>query len=141
VKKSLQMAIACLSLFLVVRGVATDNSWMGRVSENDRKKVNPDSGQSQAIAAGERMFADHCAQCHGSDALGHGKRPSLRTSEVQNASDGELFWILRNGYLRRGMPSWSSLPEQTRWQIIAYVKSLGVSAENHSDDRVQADKQ
>ncbi len=87
------------------------------------------------------MFADHCAQCHGPDALGNGKRPSLRTSEVQNASDGELFWILRNGYLRRGMPSWSSLPEQTRWQIIAYVKSLGVSDENHSDDQVQAAKQ
>ena len=87
------------------------------------------------------MFADHCAPCHGADALGQGKRPSLRTAEVQNAADGEIFWILRNGYVRRGMPSWSSLPEQTRWQIIAYVKSLGVSAENHSDDQVQADKQ
>lgn len=87
------------------------------------------------------MFADHCAQCHGPDALGQGKRPSLRTPEVQGASDGEIFWILRNGYLRRGMPSWSSLPEQTRWQIIAYVKSLGVSPENHSDDKARADKQ
>jgi len=130
-----------LLLFLVVRGTATDNSWMNHVSENDKKKVNPYSGQPQAIAAGGRMFADHCAQCHGPDALGQGKRPSLRTAEVQNASDGEIFWILRNGYLRRGMPSWSSLPEQTRWQIITYVKSLGVSAENHSDDRLQADKQ
>jgi len=140
-KRRLQTAVACLLLFLVVRGTATDNSWMNHVSENDKKKVNPYSGQPQAIAAGGRMFADHCAQCHGPDALGQGKRPSLRTAEVQNASDGEIFWILRNGYLRRGMPSWSSLPEQTRWQIITYVKSLGVSAENHSDDRLQADKQ
>ncbi|MFZ0707719.1 MAG: c-type cytochrome [Candidatus Korobacteraceae bacterium] len=140
-KRGLQIAVVCLSVFLVGRSVATDNSWMNRVSENDRNKVNPYSGQPQAIAAGGRMFADHCAQCHGPDALGHGKRPSLRTSEVQSASDGEIFWILRNGYLRRGMPSWSSLPEQTRWQIISYVKSLGVSAENHSDDQVQADKQ
>ena len=140
-KRRLQTAVGCLLLFLVVRGTATDNSWMNHVSENDKKKVNPYSGQPQAIAAGGRMFADHCAQCHGPDALGQGKRPSLRTAEVQNASDGEIFWILRNGYLRRGMPSWSSLPEQTRWQIITYVKSLGVSAENHSDDRLQADKQ
>ncbi len=140
-KRGLQIALACLSLFLVGRSLATDNSWVNRVSESDRKKVNPYSGQPQAIAAGGRMFADHCAQCHGPDALGHGKRPSLRTSEVQGASDGEIFWILRNGYLRRGMPSWSSLPEQTRWQIISYLKSLGVSAENHSDDQVRADKQ
>jgi hypothetical protein len=49
----------------------------------------------------------------------------LRTDEVQNAADGEIFWLLRNGSLRRGMPSWSALPEPSRWQIIAYVKSLG----------------
>jgi mono/diheme cytochrome c family protein len=140
-KRGLQIAVVCMTLFLVMRVAATDNSWMNRISQSDRKKVNPYSGQPQAIAAGGRMFADHCAQCHGPDALGHGKRPSLRTSEVQNASDGEIFWILRNGYLRRGMPSWSSLPEQTRWQIITYVKSLGVSAENHSDDQARADKQ
>lgn len=140
-KRHLQAIAVLLTLLVVVRGMATDNSWMKRVSESDRQKVNPYSGQSQAIAAGSRLFADHCAPCHGTDALGHGKRPSLRTSEVQNASDGEIFWILRNGYLRRGMPSWSSLPEQTRWQIIAYVKSLGVSTEKHSDDQVRADKQ
>jgi len=139
-KRLLPTAMVCLSFLFILRGAATDNSWMNRVSENERKKVNPYSGQPQAIAAGGRMFADHCAQCHGADALGQGKRPSLRTAEVQNASDGEIFWILRNGYLRKGMPSWSSLPEPTRWQIITYVKSLGVSAENHSDDRAQADK-
>jgi hypothetical protein len=44
---------------------------------------------------------------------------------VQQAADGQLFWFLRNGNLRRGMPSWSSLPEPSRWQIIAYLKSLG----------------
>ena len=68
---------------------------------------------------------DHCAKCHGEDALGRGKKPSLRTKEVQKAADGELFSLLRNGYLKKGMPSWSSLPEPSRWQIIAYVKSLG----------------
>ena len=139
-KRLLPTAMVCLSFLFILRGAATDNSWMNHISENDKKKVNPYSGQPQAIAAGGRMFADHCAQCHGADALGQGKRPSLRTAEVQNASDGEIFWILRNGYLRKGMPSWSSLPEPTRWQIITYVKSLGVSAENHSDDRAQADK-
>ena len=140
-KSRLEPAIILMALSLVVFSTATDNSWINRVSERDRQKVNPFSGQAMAIAAGGKVFADHCAPCHGADALGQGKRPSLRTPEVQNASDGEIFWILRNGYMRRGMPSWSALPEQTRWQIIAYVKSLGVSAENHSDDRVQAEKQ
>ena len=81
--------------------------------------------QSDAIAGGSRLFADHCSKCHGEDALGRGKRPSLRTEEVQQASDGELFSLLKNGYLKKGMPSWSALPEASRWQLIAYVKSLG----------------
>ena len=42
--------------------------------------------------------------------VGRGRRPSLRTPEVRSATDGELFWLLRNGSLAHGMPSWSRLP-------------------------------
>jgi mono/diheme cytochrome c family protein len=104
---------------------AVDNSWMEKVPEADRSRSNPFAGQADAVSAGSKLFADHCAKCHGPDALGRGKRPSLRTRVVQQAADGQIFWFLRNGNLRRGMPSWSSLPEPSRWQIIAYLKSLG----------------
>jgi len=107
---------------------AVDNSWIEKVPEADRTRTNPFAGQSEAVAAGSRLFADHCAKCHGADALGRGKRPSLRSKEVQQAADGQIFWFLRNGNLARGMPSWSSLPEPSRWQIITYVKSLGEQA-------------
>jgi hypothetical protein len=43
---------------------------------------------------------------------------------VQNATSGELVWFLRNGNLWLGMPSWSGLPVQRRWQIVTYLKSL-----------------
>ena len=46
---------------------------------------------------------------------------------MQDATDGEIFWLLKNGNLPKGMPTWNKLPEQTRWQVIAYVKSLGKS--------------
>jgi mono/diheme cytochrome c family protein len=111
----------CAALF----SAAVDNSWIEKVPEADRNRTNPFAGQADAVAAGSKLFADHCAKCHGSDALGRGKRPSLRSKEVQQAGDGQIFWFLRNGNLRRGMPSWSSLPEPSRWQIIAYLKSLG----------------
>jgi mono/diheme cytochrome c family protein len=104
---------------------AADGSWLKKVPDADRKRVNPFEGQADAIEAGGRMFADHCAQCHGPDAMGHGKRPSLRSDRVQHATDGEIFWLLRNGNLSKGMPTWAALPEPVRWQIIAFVKSLG----------------
>jgi mono/diheme cytochrome c family protein len=57
--------------------------------------------------------------------MGKGKRPSLRSERVQNdATPGDLHWLLVNGSLQRGMPSWSKLPDQQLWHIITYVKSL-----------------
>lgn len=108
--------------------LAADGGWLKRVPESDRKRVNPMAGQAEAIAAGGRVFEDHCAKCHGEDALGRGKRPSLRSDRVQHATDGEIFWLLRNGNLPRGMPTWAALPEPMRWQIITYIKSLGSTA-------------
>ncbi len=117
----------CLGWVLLAASLcgAADLGWMKHISEADRGRTNPYTKQADAIAGGSRLFADHCAQCHGGDALGRGKKPSLRTKEVQQAADGEIFSLLKNGYLSKGMPSWSSLPEPSRWQIIAYVKSLG----------------
>jgi mono/diheme cytochrome c family protein len=129
-----------LFLLLPVLLLATDQSWKNHVSESERDRVNPYATQTDAVAAGGRVFADHCAKCHGADALGNGKRPSLRTSEVQDAKDGEIFWLLKNGFLRRGMPSWSTLPEPTRWQLVTYVKSLGLSSEDHSSERKESRK-
>ena len=118
--------ISCALIFSAMAvGAADYPAWLRHVPDADRKRTNPYAGQSDAVAAGSKLFADHCTKCHGADALGSRKKPSLRTPEVQKASDGEIFWLLRNGDLRHGMPSWSAIPEPSRWQIIAYVKSLG----------------
>ncbi len=125
-------AIVCL---------AADGSWLKHVPEADRQRMNPLAGQANAIAAGGRMFEDHCAKCHGPDALGRGKRPSLRSDRVQHASDGEIFWLLKNGNLAKGMPTWAALPEPMRWQIIAYLKSLGPDAPVAPDKSATGAKQ
>ena len=52
------------------------------------------------------------------------KRPSLRSDRIRTASDGDIEWFLRQGDMAHGMPSWSSLPEAQRWQIVAYLKSI-----------------
>ncbi|HTP67621.1 MAG TPA: c-type cytochrome [Dongiaceae bacterium] len=106
---------------------AADGSWLKHVPEAERGRANPFAGQADKAAAGQRLFEDHCAKCHGPDALGRGKRPSLRSERVQHATDGEIFWLLKNGNLPKGMPTWAALPEPMRWQIITFIKSLGPS--------------
>jgi cytochrome c oxidase cbb3-type subunit 2 len=85
---------------------------------------NPYEGKSDALLAGKKLYLQHCAECHGQNARGMRNAISLRTPQVQNATPGELVWFLRNGNLFHGMPAWSGLPEQRRWQIVTYLKSL-----------------
>jgi mono/diheme cytochrome c family protein len=122
-KTILELAVGMLTMATIC--IAADGSWLKRVPETDRKRMNPYAGQADAVAAGKRLFEDHCAKCHGGDALGRGKRPSLRSERVRQASDGEIFWLLKNGNLPKGMPTWATIPEPMRWQIITFVKSLG----------------
>jgi mono/diheme cytochrome c family protein len=81
-----------------------------------------------AAAAGQNLFEQHCSECHGDSGEGTRKAPSLRAAEVQNAAPGAIFWVLTNGVVRRGMPVWSKLPEPQRWQLVTFLKSMGVAA-------------
>lgn len=102
---------------------ARESSWMSKVPSAQREQANPYAGNASAVAAGRVLFSEHCAQCHGENAQGR-RGPSLRSARIEHATDGELAWILKNGYVRKGMPSWNRLPEPERWQIIAYLRSL-----------------
>jgi cytochrome c oxidase cbb3-type subunit 3 len=86
-------------------------------------RANPLENDPDAIAAGKLLFIDHCAECHGDDAKGGRKGPSLRVSDVRNATPGTLFWLLTNGVVRKKMPSWSKLPEPQRWQLVRFLKA------------------
>ncbi|HTS57450.1 MAG TPA: cytochrome c [Terriglobales bacterium] len=95
-----------------------------KVPEKAKARLNPLENDPDAVAAGRKLFLQHCAECHGNTAEGGRKAPNLRAEEVQDATPGTLFWILTNGVVRRGMPVWSKLPEPERWQIVTFIKSL-----------------
>ncbi|HLI63498.1 MAG TPA: c-type cytochrome [Terriglobales bacterium] len=124
--KSRSLLVAILLLAGALFLFATSNgAWMAKVPPRDHDKINPYRDQPEAIAAGRRVFLEHCAQCHGKNAEGTKKRPSLRTARVQQeATEGDLHWLLENGSMRYGMPSWSQLGDAQIWQVITYVRSL-----------------
>ena len=96
---------------------------------------NPLESDPDAVAAGAKLFDMHCAECHGEEANGARRGPSLCADEVQQATPGTLFWLLTNGVVRRGMPVWSKLPEAQRWQLVSFIKSLSVSAKPGNENR------
>jgi len=122
-KLTLITAAVLVSLPALLFAVS-DGAWLRRVPDEDRARRNPVAGQAQAAQAGHGLFTENCAKCHGADAMGLRGRPSLRSDRIRGAKDGELFWMLKNGNPYKGMPQWSGLSEQQRWELIAYIRSL-----------------
>jgi mono/diheme cytochrome c family protein len=113
-----------LSATILTAASVGDGAWKSRVPEKDRGRENPYDSQAGAVAAGAKLFRQNCSSCHGAEATGKDKKPGLHTDRVRTATPGELEWLLKNGSMKNGMPSWSRLPEQQRWQIVSYLKSL-----------------
>lgn len=136
-KAALVSMFFCAALLAVSVALANEQKdWKGRADvyaelakapEKARNRANPLENDPDAVDAGRLLFEDHCAECHGENADGGKKAPSLRAPEVQNAAPGAIFWVLTNGVVRKGMPVWSRLPEPQRWQLVRYLKSLGVA--------------
>ena len=85
---------------------------------------NPYAGQSKAIAAGKEVYTRNCGACHGNGGKGTGNVPPLANGPAQSAPAGAIFWYITRGDKDNGMPSWAGLPEDQRWQVISYIKSL-----------------
>jgi mono/diheme cytochrome c family protein len=123
----MRSSLALLLIMLIsaiALGAASASHWQ-RVPAKDHARTNPLAGQPEAIAAGALVYRGHCQQCHQANALGDGrKRPPLRSEGIRTATDGDLEWFLRQGDLHHGMPSWSSLPQAQRWQLVAFLRSI-----------------
>jgi len=115
--------VSAILLILVARLIAQDAHFHNAPAETAPQK-NPYAGQSEAVAAGSKLFAANCASCHGPNGQGTGNVPALTEGATRNAPDGEVFWFITTGSIKNGMPPWNALPEQQRWQIVAYLKSL-----------------
>ena len=78
----------------------------------------------ESVQLGQALFAKNCVYCHGHQGSG-GKAKPLQGREF----DADyLFKTITKGR-RRGslvMPPWKrSLSEEQRWQLVAFILSLG----------------
>lgn len=92
-----------------------------------RTLQNPLANQKNAIVQGRKLYLQRCASCHGKNGEGSGNIPALVDGNIESVTPGEVFWFVTHGNPKNGMPSWAQLPENQRWRIVSYVKSLGLS--------------
>ena len=102
--------------------------------------TNPLPATEETLEKGKKLFHGKafCATCHGKDGKGFGgdiepgtlKGPLPRNftdKEWQVArTDGELFWILKNGSKGTAMAPFIPLilTEEEAWQVLRYVRSF-----------------
>ncbi len=99
-----------------------DPEWV--VPQNAASKANPLANDPKAEGGGRRLFAEKCATCHGKEGRGTEKAPDLTAPAVQAQTDGALFWKIGSGNTRKGMPSFSFMPEAQRWQLVLHLRAL-----------------
>ena len=96
-----------------------------------RDLKNPIKKTELAIAEGRDHFADHCAICHANDGSGRTQinaglypaAPDMRTDVTQQLSDGEMFFIIKNGIRFTGMPGWGGEDEEN-WKLVLFLRRL-----------------
>lgn len=103
-----------------------------------QKLTNPLQATQDNIAAGGKVFADHCAECHGDEGKGDGMMaedmdplpPNLTDHEWKHGdTDGEIFAVIRDG-TKDGMKKFGRklTPDQI-WQLVTYIRSIGPAAQ------------
>ena len=108
--------------------VLAQGAWEAPAAEKAKK--NPLPADAATVAQGKKVAEVNCVSCHGAKGKGDGAaavalnpKPADWTSKkVQSESDGEIFWKLSTG--RGAMPSWKFLPENDRWALVRYIRSL-----------------
>ena len=75
-----------------------------------------------------------CLHCHGTRGDGTGElglqaNPRARNftcmETMKNVSDGQMFWVIKNGIVGTAMPAYSDLADWQIWVLIHYVRQFG----------------
>ena len=95
----------------------------------------PTSAKEGDPVSGREIYVNTCMRCHGIDgkgALGIKLVPppaDLTSSAVQSRLDGTLFRRIHEGKPNTAMGAWKhSLSDEEIWDVLAYVRTLGVES-------------
>jgi mono/diheme cytochrome c family protein len=119
-----RLKLACVLMLVAAALRGADKPLLQKPPAKEISRTNPYEGSQSAERAGQKLFLRECSDCHGEHGEGSGRSPALASPALDHFPAGTIFWILRNGSLRHGMPSFAHLPAQQRWQIVTYLKSL-----------------
>lgn len=100
---------------------------------------NPIPADTESLERGGELYTVNCASCHGDGGMGDGPAgsaldpaPSPIAHSSQMMADDYLFWRISEGGVPFGtsMPAWTVFDEQSRWDMVNYMRALGSGTVN-----------
>jgi mono/diheme cytochrome c family protein len=93
--------------------------------------VNPIKPTPESQAHAKKMYGYDCAMCHGATGNGKGDIPDLKPSPrdytdpaaLKDLSDGEIFYILKNGKGQMPPDGGRTKPDDL-WNLVILVRSF-----------------
>jgi cytochrome c oxidase cbb3-type subunit III len=88
--------------------------------------------QAGEAGQGAQLFMEYCAGCHGADAKGGDKAPSLiSAASPLNRSDSELLRIVRDG-TAGGMPPFAQIGDDNIRAVVQFLREVETNAASKS---------
>lgn len=119
-----------------------------RAPEENKLVKNPFPSTPDIIAKGKEIYLGKggCFACHGNEGVGDGPAGTALNPRPRNfsnprfqeiRSDGELFWVIRNGSPGTGMFSYSPayITEEEAWMVIRYLRAIPKELEQRSGEK------
>ena len=94
---------------------------------------NPLADSPSAVERGRLEYTGSCAQCHGAKGDGRGifgpstypPATDLTSHDVQEKSDAQLFYIIKNGLSFTPMPGYADqYSDQDIWAMVSFLRAL-----------------
>ena len=100
------------------------------------QQKNPFKSNAENFIRGESLYQwtaepNPCKICHGPAGNGLGMmaqglpampRNFTCSQTMKDVSDGQMFWIIKNGSPATGMPAYKFLSDDEIWKLILYIR-------------------
>jgi mono/diheme cytochrome c family protein len=118
------------------QGICPQTRVTAQAPDKIAQQKNPFESNSENFIKGESLFQwttepNPCKTCHGpaGNGLGmmaQGLSPMPRnfacSQTMKEVSDGQMFWIIKNGSPGTGMPAYKFLSDEEIWKLVIYIR-------------------
>jgi mono/diheme cytochrome c family protein len=95
-------------------------------------KANPVKPTADSLAKGKKLYGYDCAMCHGKNGDGKGDMASdiknvtdfTNPDALKNRTDGELFYVTRNGKGDDMPPEGDRAKDEDIWNMVNYIRAF-----------------